>query len=943
MMVENIERDQPQPPLEVMIDTHVSHRAEWNDSQTEYPHERCIHQLFEEQVTRTPSAIALVFMEQQFTYTQLNVRANQLAHFLQKQGVGPNVLVGLCMDRSLDMIVGVLGILKAGGAYVPLDPSYPPDRLAHMLQDAQAPLLLTQQALRMELPSHGGETICLDRDWDRIQSMPSGNPNAEVGPNNLIYVIYTSGSTGKPKGTAVFHRGFSNLMHWFVTEFAFAATDRSLLITSISFDLTQKNLYAVLSVGGQLHLAPSGPYDPEAVSAAIEHCGATHLNCTPSHFYPLVSEVGGFRRLRSLRYVYLGGEPIDLTQLTPWLGHPLCHTRLVNTYGPTECADIAAYYILPEVTAGASGAEPQADRSLPIGRPIPNTTLYILDPDLAPVPYGTVGELYIGGTGVGYGYVSRPSLTAEKFLPDPFSGQPGARFYRTGDMCRYLPDGNIAFLGRIDHQVKIRGYRIELGEIESILAQRPDVREVIVMAREDMPGDKRLVAYVAGSETSQNAAALREYLRERLPDYMIPAAFVFVETFPLSLNGKIDRRALPAPDWSSIVASGTFVAPCSPLEEPLTEIWQKMLGVRSVSVDANFFDLGGHSLLAIRLLSEIKRAFGVGLSLAEMIKAPTVGKMARLLQRKGAGEDTWSPLVPLQPNGERLPLFCAPVGGGSAFYYRMLAKHIGPDQPVYVFEPIAMNGIDPPHDTVEEMAAFYIQHMRAVQTHGPYHLCGLSFGGVVAFEMARQLTTAGEQVGCLIFFDSLAPGYASQYDPSSVTGLRLALQVARYKTGAYLENLRAFPTVGSRVRYLSSRLRTLIGRLRRWTPGTPWKPAYMNPVDIALPDDIELPDVFQSVLEAEEHSRSLYRPPSYAGRVVLLRTRLQEPEMKDAPKLGWDDLTTNIEVIPTPGTHYSILEEPCVHPTLRHVTRILEASHTGAEMNREGTPSPEAA
>jgi amino acid adenylation domain-containing protein len=920
MMVENIERDQPQPPSEVIIDPHVSHCAERNDSQTEYSRERCVHQLFEEQVARTPSAVALVFKEQQLTYAQLNARANQLAHFLQKQGVGPNVLVGLCMDRSLDMVVGVLGILKAGGAYVPLDPSYPPDRLSQMLQDAQAPLLLTQQALQGELPSHVGETICLDRDWDRIQHMPSGDPNAGVGPDNLIYVIYTSGSTGKPKGTAVFHRGFSNLMHWFVTEFAFVATDRSLLITSISFDLTQKNLFAVLSVGGQLHLAPSGPYDPEAVSAAIENCGATHLNCTPSHFYPLVSEAGEdrYRHLGSLRYVYLGGEPIDLPQLTPWLGHPLCQARLVNTYGPTECADIAAYYVLSEWGSGGTGEEAQADRTLPIGRPIYNVTLYILDDRQDPVANGTVGELYIGGAGVGYGYVGRPDLTAEKFLSDPFSSEPGARLYRTGDMCRYLPDGNIEFVGRIDHQVKVRGFRIELGEIESVLAQRPEVRETIVMAQEDMFGDKRLVAYVVGSDALPSTAALREYLRERLPDYMVPAGIVFLEVFPLSLNGKIDRRALPAPDWSNLGVSHAVVEPLSAGEEPLTAIWQKVLGVSSVSVDANFFDMGGHSLLAIRLLSEIKSALGVSLSLAEMLTAPTVGQMARLLQRKGAGEDIWSPIVPLQPYGDRPPLFCAPVGGGSAFYYRTLCEHIGPDQPVYVFEPIGMNGIDPPHETVEEMAAFYIRHLHTVQPHGPYRLCGLSFGGNVAYEMAIQLRAAGEQIGCLILFDSCAVGYSIDRSTPEPKNLRYAVRSLRYKVGFHVENLIICRTVSDKVGYVRARTERLRRRWREWRAGKPRQMYWDNPISLTLPE------VFQKVSRVEAHAREIYLPQRYPGRILLLRARLQPPAMETEPMLGWDRLSSNLEVIQTPGTHYSLLEEPNVHITLRYVKQVLE-------------------
>lgn len=904
-----------------MLSTAERHQMliEWNSTQVEYRRDRCIHQLFEEQVARTPDSIAVVSGKNRLTYAQLNARANQLAHYLQAQGIRPGVLVGVCMERSFDLMVGILGILKAGGAYVPLDPSYPAERMTQMLQDAQAPLLLTQHSLQTKLVSHAGQSLCLDSDWDRMRFMPTSDPKADVGPNDLIYVIYTSGSTGKPKGTAVFHRGFANLMNWFVTEFDFSSTDRSLLMTSISFDLTQKNLYAALIVGGQLHLAPVGPYDPESLAAAIMDSGATQLNCTPSHFYPLIS--GGseaYRRLATLRYVYLGGEPIDLAQIAPWMSHPLCHARVVNTYGPTECSDIAAFYVLPPMSQDGSGVEAQTNRPLPIGRPISNATLYILGAELAPAPVGVLGELYIGGEGVGNGYVNHPELTAAKFLPNPFSAVPGARMYRTGDMCRYLPDGNIEFVGRIDHQVKIRGFRIELGEIESVLEQHSDIREALVIAREDTPGDKQLAAYLLGSATPLSASALRNYLRERLPEYMVPAAFVFLEEFPLSPNGKIDRKALPIPDSSARDAAASFVKPRSQAEEKLAAIWQKVLKLNSISVEDSFFDLGGHSLLAIRLLSEIKRTFGINLSLADMFKTPTVRQMARLVQRKGAGEDSWSPVVPLQPHGKRPPLFCAPVGGGSAFYYSTLARLLGPEQPVYVFEPIGMNGVDRPHETVEEMAAYYLQHLRTVQPYGPYRLCGLSFGGTVAYEMAQQLQAAGEQVGCLILFDSHAPAHAARGDEPGTPGLRNSLQNIHYKLSSYMENVAAWPTLGGRIRYVSTRLHTILTRLRTWRLGKAWKQPYVNPVNQ------ELPQIFQSILDAEHRSRMAYRPKRYGGRTFLLRAHLQLLGAQAAPLLGWDGLATNIDVIPVRGTHYSVLEEPCVHVTLQHVQQILQ-------------------
>ncbi|MCW3095480.1 MAG: amino acid adenylation domain protein [Chthonomonadaceae bacterium] len=922
MIVENIEREHPQPHPETMIDNHVFPFAEWNDTHREYPRNCCIHQLFEEQARHTPDAIAVEFAGRSMTYADLDARANRLAHHLRAHAVGPETRVGLCAQRSLEMMVGVLGILKADAAYVPIDPTYPAKRVEMMCRHADITLVLTYGDISRALIDASVVRLNLE---EAHADLSADSPICTLTPLNAAYVIYTSGSTGHPKGIVMPHEALVNLLYWHREALPLPA--RTLQFTSIGFDVSFQEIFSTWCSGSTLVLiSEEDRRDPIALLRVLaeEKIERLFVPFAVLQHLALAHEEGSLLP-RSVREVITAGEQLQITGAIKALFSGDTAT-LHNHYGPTETHVVTAFTL--------EGSVEDWPALPPIGRPIANTQIRLLDSNWKPTAVGVPAELCIGGACLAREYLAHPGLTAEKFVSDPFSSQPGARLYRTGDLARYLPDGNIEFLGRIDHQVKIRGFRIELGEIETVLLQHPQVREAVVLAREDMPGDKRLAAYVVSSDTMRSVTALREYLHERLPDYMVPAVFVYLEAFPLSPNGKIDRRALPAPDWSSIVASGTFVAPQSPLEEPLTEIWQKVLGMRSVSVDANFFDLGGHSLLAIRLLSEIKSVLGMGLSLAEMLNAPTVSKMARLLQRKGAGEDTWSPLVPLQSNGERPPLFCAPVGGGSAFYYRMLAEHIGPDQPVYVFEPIAMNGIDLPHDTVEEMAAFYIQHMRTVQTRGPYHLCGLSFGGVVAFEMAHQLTAAGERVGCLIFFDTQAPGYASRNDPSSVTGLRLSLQNTCYTMEAYLENLRALPTVGRRVRYLSSRLRTMIERLRRWTPGTPWKPAYMNPVDT------ELPDVFQSVLQAEEHSRSLYRPPSYAGRIVLLRTHLQEPETKDAPKLGWDDLAPNIEVIATPGTHYSILEEPCVHPTLRHVTRILEASHAGDERNCAGTSSP---
>ena len=622
--------------------------VEWNNTATEEPSTRCVHQRFEEQVLRTPDAPAVEFDGHILTYQQLNERANQLAHYLQQHGAAPDVLVGVCLERSIEMLVGILAILKAGSAYVPLDPTYPPARLATMLEDAHAPLLLTLQDLKATLPQSAAQVVCLDADWHEIQTFPHHNPTSSVGPDNLVYVIYTSGSTGTPKGAGVYHRGFSNLVNWFVEEFDFNASDHSLLVTSISFDLTQKNLYAVLSVGGVLHLAPAGLYDPEVIADRIGSCGITHLNCTPSHFYPLVGEGSerSYERLASLRYVYLGGEPIDVGRLWGWLGDGLCGAQIVNTYGPTECSDIATFYRLPK------GLLPSSE-ALPIGSAISNVRVYLLDAHQRLVPVGVAGEIYIGGVGVGHGYLGRSGLTAEKFVGDPFSEEPGARLYRTGDVGRYDAAGKIVYLGRMDHQVKVRGFRIELGEIESVLSAHSGVREAVVLAREDVPGDRRLVAYLVGSDAIANVSSLREHLRERLPYYMVPSAFVVLESLPLSPNGKVDRKALPAPEGVYAPASDDFEAPINPVEETLASIWRQVLRLEQVGRNDNFFELGGNSILSIQIIARANAA-GLRLIPRQVFEHQTIAGLAAVagtetLEVAEQGTITGeAPLTPIQ-------------------------------------------------------------------------------------------------------------------------------------------------------------------------------------------------------------------------------------------------------------------------------------------------------
>jgi amino acid adenylation domain-containing protein len=591
-----------------------------NATQADYPRELLVHQLFEAQAGRTPDAIAVVFDAVALTYAQLNARANRLARHLRELGAGPDVLVGICMERSVELVVAMFAVLKAGAAYAPLDPAYPKERLAYMASDARPVVLLTHSHLRERIAVDGVALLCLDEADGVLAGYADHDLAPIAGPNDLIYAIYTSGSTGQPKGTLVHQRGFTNLVSWYIARFGIGAQDKVLLLSSIGFDLTQKNVFAVLLVGGQLHLS-SGGYAPERIWNTIRDQGITYINCAPSAFYPLLPYCSAHAPV-ALRQVFLGGEPIQCQLLHDMLGKlpspPLIH----NTYGPTEASDVVSYFTWDPREARAS---------LPIGRPIANTQMYILDAHRNPLPLGVAGDIYIGGDGVGRGYLHRPELTAERFIADPFSGHAAARLYKTGDVGRWLADGNIDYLGRDDFQVKIRGFRVELGEIESRLAACAGVREAVVVAREEHGQEKRLVAYVvpeAGANLS--AAGLRSALADELAEFMVPAAFVMLDALPLTPNGKLDRKALPAPDQAAI-ARRAYETPIGEVETTLAQIWQGLLGVERVGRRDHFFELGGHSLLGVQLAVRMREKYDVDIPIGRLFDQPVVADLAALV------------------------------------------------------------------------------------------------------------------------------------------------------------------------------------------------------------------------------------------------------------------------------------------------------------------------
>ncbi|MCC5658374.1 amino acid adenylation domain-containing protein [Nostoc sp. XA010] len=625
--------------------------VEWNDTQVEYPLEKCLHQWFEAQVEQTPHAVAVVFENQQLTYSELNAKANQLAFYLRSLGVEADSLVGICVERSLEMLIGILGILKAGGAYVPLDPTYPQERLAFMLEDSQTSILLSQQHLIEKLPPHQGQVICLDSDWNKIATLSSENLTYNVNSHNLAYIIYTSGSTGKPKGVLVNHANVVRLFTATDQWFHFNQQDVWTLFHSYAFDFSVWEIWGALVYGGRLVIVPYWiSRSPDAFYNLLSQEQVTVLNQTPSAFRQLMcaeAEANDNTKPLALRLVIFGGEALEIQSVKPWFDrHGDQVPQLVNMYGITETTVHVTYYPLTK-------ADLEHTKSL-VGRPIPDLQVYLLDQNRQLVPIGVPGEIYVGGAGVARGYLNRPQLTEERFINNCFANN-STKVYKTGDLARYLPNGEIEYLGRIDHQVKIRGFRIELGEIEASLRQHESVEDALVISK-----DNRLISYVipnSGKIARQLVPEVRQYLQAKLPEYMLPSAFVLVDAWPLTVNGKIDRRSLPSPDETRLELEADYVVARNPIEEKLVSIWSEVLVVQQIGVHDNFFNLGGHSLLATQVISRVRDAFNVELPLSCLFTSPTVAGLAESIQTKLQSVNIieYPPIQPVSRNGD-LPL-----------------------------------------------------------------------------------------------------------------------------------------------------------------------------------------------------------------------------------------------------------------------------------------------
>jgi amino acid adenylation domain-containing protein len=863
--------------------------VEWNQTRRDYPRDRGVHWLFETQAGQSAGQCAVVCGASSLTYAELNGRANRLAHHLQGLGIRPQSLVGLYVERSLDMVVAVLAVLKAGGAYVPLDPTYPPERLAYMLTDTEAPVIITHKRLSdaQGLPPHRAQMVYLDSEWDLIARCSADNPSVDIKPEHLAYVLYTSGSTGKPKGVQISHGSLTNLITSMQREPGLGAADTLLSVTTLSFDIAGLELYLPLTVGARLVIASrEDAVDARRLIDLLRDLRITAMQATPATWRMLLE--AGWTGSPGLKIIS-GGEV-----MTRDLANQLLSRKALvwNGYGPTETTIYSTLYrVLPDEKALA----------VPIGRPIANTEIYILDPRKQPVPIGVPGDLFISGDGVARGYLHQPELTADKFIPDPFAAAPDKRMYHTGDRASFRPDGNIDFLGRSDFQVKIRGYRVELGEIEAVLAGHPLIKQAVVTLREDSPGEKRLAAYVVLSDSRGiTPQQLREHVRSKLPEYMVPGIYIFLPSLPLTPNGKIDRKALPRPDKDAAVARERFEPPASALEQTLAGLWSETLGVARVGRQDNFFDLGGHSLLAAKLFTKIERSLGQRLPLATLFRAPTLEQLARVLQPEKSSSLSWMSLVPIHPQGSKRPFFCVHGGAGNVLLFRRLAFHIGPDQPFYGLQSQGLDGKTKYLTTVEEMAAHYQREIRQVQPQGPYFLGGYCMGGAVAYEIAQRFQREGETVAFLGMIDTY---YPEEHAESRSFSRRLDL--FRQKIRFHWENMAQLgPHGGSQ--YVVRKIALAKDReLARWSVriGNLFKRIHYKAEN----------RVFAVFLEdVNDRAGQAYRPQPWSGKVTFFKPQ-SNYDSDIHFELGWDRLAQGgFELIELPLNPGGLFVEPYV-------------------------------
>jgi amino acid adenylation domain-containing protein/FkbM family methyltransferase len=894
----------------------------FNANAVDYPKEQLIHGLFESQAVMQPDAVALVTEEGSLTYAALNRRANQLAHYLVARGVRPDTRVGICLERGLDMVVGLLGILKAGGAYVPLDPAHPPHRIAYMVRDSGCVLVLSHSYLRpvLDLEDAPAPLFFFDESEQLLAQQDVHDPQARVlglRADHLAYVIYTSGSTGMPKGVMNQHDGVVNRLLWARDAYAIGQDDRILQKTPFNFDVSVWEFFLPLLAGAQLVMArPGGHKDPDYLARVIEKQAITTLHFVPSMLQLFLEHVTLRTACPHLRQVLCSGEALPYSLQLSFHRH-LPAVELHNLYGPTEAAiDVTAWHCVPETHVGI----------VPIGRPIANTQIYILDAHMRPAPLGVSGELYIGGVGVARGYINRPELTTERFVASPFV--PGAKLYKTGDLGRWLDDGSVEYLGRNDFQVKIRGMRIELGEIEHALLACPGVGHAIVIAQPDHGGEQQLLAYLLPQKQSQIAVeSLRAQLSARLAEYMVPSAFIVLDAFPVTANGKLDRRALPMPDLAAR-QSAQYEAPSNTVETTLANLWQQLLDIPRVGRHDHFFELGGHSFLAVQLLSKLRTELGVEVGLRELFLAPTLHRFAEVVGQRRDSQ-RYSNLVPIRPEGSGRPLFLVHPGGlGSLRYAHDIARHLDPDVPIYGLAPRGLVDGEDVLQAVEDMAENYLRAVRHIQPHGPYRLAGWSAGGTIAYEMANQLVGADERVEFLGLIDT-----HSAYQPAAAKANGEALDA---------EGHGRFDGIAAVLAWLPADLPAArMAKVKRHAAERNLDAMLACcQEDGLLPPDVE-PDILRRhVVAALALDTALRR---YCIHRIPVSVTVFAATQDEAPSCipGWERIAgKNVRIIPIAANHMTITEGEHLEVLVREMFTLLQQAEHASQNYAEHEYEP---
>jgi amino acid adenylation domain-containing protein len=914
------------PPSERELLLHT-----FNPAPTLYPRDATAHALFEAQAERAPDAPALISDAGTIPYAQLNARANQLAHFLLARGVEPGATVAMFLEKSPDAIVAILAVLKAGAIYLPLDTTHPEARIQFMLHEAQPAVVITQAALLDALPVFHGQTIAIDVVHADIAAQPTPNLTARTTAEQPAYIIFTSGSTGHPKGAVLAHRGLCNLVHGYMGRMCHEPGCRQLQFASYCFDASIAEIFTTLCNGAALVIAPRDAMaDPESLTHILQRHQVTLATIPPSLLQLLAPE-----SLPELRQLILAGErcPAGLAEL--WMPG----RKVYNAYGPTETTVCATVHL-------CDGAYPQGP---PIGHPIDNVHVYVLDTHGQLAPIGVPGELCIGGPGVAMAYLGQPALTADRFVPDPFVT--GERIYRSGDLVRWRADGQLEFLGRRDNQVKVRGFRVELGEIEATLQQQPGIRQAVVVARPDPSGAQRLVAYVVPHQGAPNAAELRAFLKERLPHYMVPSLFLSLDTLPVSPSGKVDRAALPAPQ---ALEPHTSDEPRTPTEKQLARIWCEVLALPRIGLHENFLDCGGHSLLAVQLMARVQKDFHLEAPLRWIFESPTVAALAARIEaaksplsegRALAAQSTLPDvLVPLRP-GTAPAVFVFSPAGGTVYPYYPLAHALGASQPVYALQDPAMEGLRPPYETIEEMAAHYVDAIKVVQPEGPYHVAGWSLGAVVAFEVAQQLRAQGEDVGLVGLIE---PGKASAADKGTVRGwLRdrrasLALRISVGLSGLEATRDSLYLMLASKKSGEGKRG----GGLRNLGSEAVWRLVLKRAqIGHVVSEDERLLLIkqptsmkFMKIARVNIRAARRYKPKPYPGQVDLFRGSTL-PEANDPVISDWTALAGALPVHTIEGDHFSLVRNPASTTIAQIMTERVAALDVERVKTNQGVPT----